>query len=132
MSAELGRSHDIDACDDDDCPIARWNYRVVERSYDIGVPGSELIGEWALIECYYDANGRIVAWCEAPPMVTDVSLADLLGESKMRTQAIEKAADGSIEGRTVLYEEQLPRTLTPEQHTSSCGQGPGHEGSCRP
>lgn len=94
--------------EDEDSPIARWNYRVVARTVDTGVPGMEPVEEWALIECYYDADNRIVAWSEAHPMVSDVSLADLLGESIRRKQAIEMAADGSIEWRTVLDEADLP------------------------
>lgn len=84
-----------------------WNYRVMCRTRCSMVPGVEPCEEWVLIEAYYDADDKIVAWAEAGPMISDVSLADFIGEAKRRQQAASKAQLRNPKWR-VLDEDELP------------------------
>lgn len=104
--AETNSSNDGDSRPVDDGPV-RWNYRVLHRTVETGVPGMEPVDEWVLIEAHYDKDGRIVAWCEAGPMASDVSLQDLRDEAVMREQAVQRSMLTSPRWR-VLTEADLP------------------------
>jgi hypothetical protein len=83
-----------------------WNYRVLNRTRYLGVPGADPIEEWVLIEAYYSADGSLVAWSdEVGHIGSDVSLLDLRGEMELRLEAVDRALKGLV---GLLTEDDLP------------------------
>lgn len=75
----------------------RWNYRVC-------VKGNPRHGVWhSIIECYYDKDGNILAWCEAEP--GGDTPGELSDDLNLMALAVQRAYHGDGSSPVLVYDE---------------------------
>jgi hypothetical protein len=96
--------------DRDGDAVDHWNYRVMRDAVKCSPDDYE--DSYRLIEAYYNADGKIVAWAEASPPHGN-TLGELFADIKKMTIVVEKAHRAQLatvpdERWRVLEHDELP------------------------